>query len=145
MGWVIDWWTHCVYDSAWLKRTISKTINLSIVAFAIRPEKFIVIEFKKKSELINKWSLEAEPETHWFSKWVVGMAKYRHFVFFTNMDELTNFTFFWRGGGVYEYRPTKWSLLITKWHMRLSHLPGLPVDSGDHGDLKVIDRYTPCD
>lgn len=45
MGWVIDWWTHCVYESAWLKRTISKTINLSIVAFAIRPEKFIVIEF----------------------------------------------------------------------------------------------------
>lgn len=123
MGWVTDWWTHCVCDSAWLKRTISKAINLNIVISAIRPEKKLqcfVIDFFLKSELINKWSLEAEPETRWFSKWVVRMAKYLY------KHGWTGFIFF-GGGGMNFGREMKY----VEWHMRLSHLPGLLVDSGE--------------
>lgn len=143
MGWVTDWWTHCVCDSAWLKRTISKAINLNIVISAIRPEKITMFCYRfffKKSELINKWSLEAEPETRWFSRWVVRMAKYRYFLFFTNMDGLV--LLFLKGGGVYEFRSRNEMCGMT--HATESFTRS-PSRFRRNGFLKVIDWHTPCD
>lgn len=145
MGWVTDWWSHCVCDSAWLKRTISKTINLtsSSLQFALKKITMFCysLDFLKKSELINKWSLEAEPETHWFSKWVVRMAKYRYFFFVTNMDGL--FLLYFGGGGINIGHEMK--CVDNEMTHATESFTRSPSRFRRNGFLKVIDWYTPCD
>lgn len=143
MGWVIDWWTHCVCDSAWLKRTISKTINLKHYCICNSPRKIYCYRIKKKSELINKWLLEAEPETHWFSKWVERMAKYRHLSFLqTWIDWLI--LLFLEGRGVLNIGHEMKFFDNGMTHAAESFTRSLSRFRRN-GLLKVIDWFTPSD